>query len=108
MGVAKLNNSISSFSKIARSPPEIHIGPKRLTKFEKARIIGARALQISMGAPVLIEIPGNLSDPIKIAEIELKTGILPIIIRRKTVSGEYQDILLKTLLEAEKEEFGSI
>ena len=107
--MAKLSNSvsISSFSKIATKPSEIRIGPKRLTRFEKARIIGARALQISMGAPVLIEIPKDVIDPIKIAELELKAGILPIIIRRRTVAGEHQDILLKTLLEAEKEEFGT-
>ena len=52
-----------------------------LTRYEKARIVGARALQISMGAPALIE--SNTSDPIDIALEELKKGIIPITIKRR-------------------------
>lgn len=55
---------------------------KVLTKFEKARIIGARALQISMGAPLLVRRPKNLYDPIIIAEMELEKGVLPITVKR--------------------------
>ena len=43
----------------------------KYTRFEKARIIGARALQISMGAPVLVDYPKELIDPINIAIIIL-------------------------------------
>ena len=52
------------------------IGPPKLTRFERARIIGARALQISMGAPLLIETEG-LTDPIDIAlkELDERTAI---------------------------------
>jgi len=55
---------------------------KVLTKFEKARIIGARALQISMGAPLLVRRAKNLYDPIVIAETELEKGVLPITVKR--------------------------
>ena len=75
------------------------IGPPKLTRFEKARIVGARALQISMGAPILVEISEGFLSPIDIALKELETGILPMTIRRTLPDGTYQDIPLKWLLE---------
>jgi len=51
------------------------------TKYEKVRIIGARALQIAMGAPILTE-RGNELNPIKIAKKEFEEGILPISVKR--------------------------
>jgi DNA-directed RNA polymerase subunit K len=54
----------------------------KYTRFEKARIIGARALQISMGAPSLIEIPKDVIFPIDIAMIEFKEGAIPITVKR--------------------------
>ncbi|MEM3402832.1 MAG: DNA-directed RNA polymerase subunit K [Candidatus Hadarchaeales archaeon] len=54
-----------------------------MTKYEKARIIGARALQISMGAPVLIDLPDGLTDSIKIALYELEKNAIPITVVRK-------------------------
>jgi DNA-directed RNA polymerase subunit K len=56
---------------------------KELTRYEKARIVGARALQISMGAPTLID--SNSTDPIDIALEELKKGVIPITIKRRGV-----------------------
>jgi len=53
------------------------------TRFEKARIIGARALQVSLGAPVLIEIPEGMIDPIEIAMLEFKKGVIPITVNRE-------------------------
>jgi len=76
----------------------IRIGPPWLTKYEKARIIGARALQLALGAPPLVpveELP--YKDPIKIAEEELRRKLIPMIIRRWLPSGDYQDIPLKYL-----------
>lgn len=52
-----------------------------LTKFEKARIIGARALQISMGAPVIIDVPSSVIDPVDIAMMEFDGGLVPITIK---------------------------
>ena len=68
-----------------------------LTRFEKARIVGARSLQIAMGAPILIEPSEKLSNPIDIAIKELESGILPITIRRTLPDGRFQDIPLKWL-----------
>ncbi|MCS7386080.1 MAG: DNA-directed RNA polymerase subunit K [archaeon GB-1867-005] len=84
---------------------KILIGPPKLTRYERARIIGARALQISMGAPVLIDIPEDIEDPLTIAEMELEMGILPITIRRRSPDGRWQDIPLKWLLELKKIEY---
>ncbi|MCK4424353.1 DNA-directed RNA polymerase subunit K [Candidatus Bathyarchaeota archaeon] len=75
------------------------IGPPKLTRFERARIAGARALQISMGAPILVELSENMSNPIDIALKELETGVLPITIRRTLPDGTYQDIPLGWLRE---------
>jgi len=78
---------------------KIRIGPPKLTKYERARIIGVRALQVSLGAPILIKLNENTpKDPLVIAEKELELGVLPIIIRRRTPGGEYQDIPLKYLV----------
>ncbi len=54
----------------------------KYTRFEKARIIGARGLQISMGAPVLLKVPDDMIDPIDIAMMEFEKGMLPITVKR--------------------------
>jgi len=71
---------------------EIIIGPNRLTRFEKARITGARSLQLSLGAPILTKIPAELTDTIMIARYELEKKTLPISIRRILPNGLFQDI----------------
>jgi DNA-directed RNA polymerase I, II, and III subunit RPABC2 len=76
------------------------VGPPKITRFEKARIVGARALQISMGAPILTEVNEVVSNPIDIALEELEASILPITIRRTLPDGTYQDIPLKWLLKS--------
>lgn len=55
-----------------------------LNKFEIARILGARALQIRMGAPVLIDVPKDkFLRPFDIAKMEFDNGVIPITVRRK-------------------------
>jgi len=71
---------------------KILIGPVRLTRFEKARITGARSLQLSLGAPTLHKIPTELTDTILIAKYELDKKTLPISIRRILPNGLFQDI----------------
>jgi DNA-directed RNA polymerase I, II, and III subunit RPABC2 len=71
---------------------EILIGPKRLTRFEKARITGARSLQISYGAPLMIKGDVNARSSISLAIEELEKKALPISIRRTLPNGIYQDI----------------
>lgn len=79
---------------------EVKIPPEHLTRFERSRIIGAIALQISMGAPILIELEDETQiDPIEVATLELRAGILPLTIRRTTPSGFSQDLPLKILLK---------
>lgn len=53
------------------------------TRFERARILGARALQVSLGAPILVEIPAGEVDPVAIAEREFEAGMIPITVRRE-------------------------
>jgi|YelNatPaOPRAMG01_1025707.scaffolds.fasta_scaffold385315_2 DNA-directed RNA polymerase subunit K len=55
----------------------------KYTKYEKARIISARALQIAQGAPILIKVPKSVDDPVKIAELEWEAGVIPIDIKGK-------------------------
>jgi DNA-directed RNA polymerase subunit K/omega len=68
-----------------------------LTKYEKSRIVGARALQISLGAPVLAQLSAGVVDPLTIAEIELKMNVLPITIRRRLPGNKFQNISLSKL-----------
>ena len=69
---------------------QIVTGPPTLTRFERARIMGARALQLSLGAPVFIEIPKNATSSLEIAMEELKQRVIPIVIKRTLPNGDYQ------------------
>jgi len=71
---------------------QIVTGPPTLTRFERARIMGARALQLSLGAPVFIEIPKNATSSLEIAMEELKQRVIPIVIRRTLPNGDYQHL----------------
>ncbi|XP_069437720.1 DNA-directed RNA polymerases I, II, and III subunit RPABC2 [Ovis canadensis] len=61
-----------------------------MTKYERARVLGTRALQIAMCAPVMVELEGE-TDPLLIAMKELKARKIPIIIRRYLPDGSYED-----------------
>ena len=54
----------------------------KYTRFEKARIIGARALQISLGAPLLLDVSPDVIDPIEIAIMEFEKGVIPMTVKR--------------------------
>ena len=62
-----------------------------LTKFEKIRVLGARATQISLGAPSTVDITG-LTDAMDIARKELEEKCLPLVIQRKYPNGEVVEI----------------
>jgi DNA-directed RNA polymerases I, II, and III subunit RPABC2 len=87
--------------KKARQPSvsdfEIKIGPPKLTRFERARIVGARSLQIAMGAPAFIPMEGAYKGPIETAMLEMEADALPISIRRSLPNGVSQDIPIKAL-----------
>jgi len=63
------------------------VSEPKLTRYERARIIGARALQISLGAPVLLEF--DRGEPIDIALMELEKGVIPITVKR-TIKNKSQ------------------
>jgi DNA-binding protein Alba len=69
---------------------KITIGPPTLTRFEKARIMGARALQLSLGAPPFIPIPKTARISLDISMEELEQRVIPITIRRVLPNGDYQ------------------
>ncbi len=71
---------------------KITIGPPTLTRFEKARIMGARALQLSLGAPPFITIPKDARISLDISMEELEKKVIPITIRRVLPNGDYQNI----------------
>ena len=73
---------------------KILIGPPTLTRFEKARIMGARALQLSLGAPTFINIPKSVITSLDIAMEELEQRLIPISVRRTLPNGDYQNIPL--------------
>lgn len=80
------------------------------TQYEKARIIGARALQIAMNAPLLIKISQEdlekiRFDALKIAEVEFNSGVLPISIKEpmpKKKEGKLKRIKAKDMSDVEK------
>ena len=61
-----------------------------MTKYERARILGTRALQISMSAPVMVELQGE-TDPLTIAMKELRERKIPITVRRFLPDGSHED-----------------
>ena len=73
---------------------KILMGPPTLTRFEKARIMGARALQLSLGAPPFIDIPVDASTSLDISMKELEARVIPITIRRVLPNGDFQNIPL--------------
>ena len=70
---------------------------KYMTKYESTRIIGTRALQLSHGAPPLVELAGE-TDPLKIASRELLDKKIPIIVRRYLPDGRFEDWSVNELL----------
>ncbi len=59
---------------------------KEYTKFEKARLIGARALQLALGAPPLIEVHSEAINPVKIAFTEFEKGLVPMVVLKEEQS----------------------
>ncbi|GAD94959.1 subunit common to RNA polymerases I, II, and III [Paecilomyces lecythidis] len=68
-----------------------------MTKYERARVLGTRALQISLNAPVLVDLEGE-TDPLQIALKELNQKKIPLIVRRYLPDGWYEDWTCEELL----------
>lgn len=71
-----------------------------VTKYEKPRIIGARAEQLSKGAKPLTDI-GNLTDPVKIAIKEFKEGVIPICLHRNLPNKKIMYVSIKPKIQPE-------
>ena len=71
---------------------------KMLTKYECSRIIGIRASQIGMSAPILIDVPKTKQDNFHyIAAMELRAGVLDVVIRRPLPMSKYYEVHLRDL-----------
>ncbi|WFC93674.1 subunit common to RNA polymerases I, II, and III [Malassezia brasiliensis] len=71
-----------------------------MTKYEKARILGTRALQISMNAPVLVPTEGEI-DPLAIAQKELVAKKIPLLVRRYLPDGSFEDWSVAELITSD-------
>ena len=69
-----------------------------LTKFEKAKVLGERAIQISNGAKVMVDVEKGVWDPMVIAEKELREKKINYVIRRYLPDGSYEDWDLNELI----------
>lgn len=78
-------------------PKNKRITTKYMTKYERARVLGTRALQIAMCAPIMVELEGE-TDPLQIAMKELKQRKIPIIIRRYLPDNSYEDWSIDELI----------
>ncbi|KAF6001390.1 DNA-directed RNA polymerases I, II, and III subunit RPABC2 [Cyanidiococcus yangmingshanensis] len=90
----KPNSAIGTGTQVDKS---MRITTPFLTKYERARVLGARALQISLGAPVLVDVEGE-SDPLIIAAKELRAKKIPLKIRRHLPNGAYEDWSVNELI----------
>jgi DNA-directed RNA polymerase I, II, and III subunit RPABC2 len=82
-----MSRTLKRYDEYLDAEKKIKIGSIFITRYERARIIGARALQISCQASPFIEIPKQLTDPLEIAAYELDNKALPITIRRSLPDG---------------------
>jgi DNA-directed RNA polymerase subunit K len=55
------------------------------SRYERTRILSARALQIAQGSPVLVDVPKSVIDPLDIAKLEWDAGVIPIDIKERTI-----------------------
>jgi DNA-directed RNA polymerase I, II, and III subunit RPABC2 len=80
-----------------RTDPSKRITTPYMTKYERARVLGTRALQIAMCAPLMVE-PDGETDPLQIAMRELKEKKIPMIIRRYLPDGSFEDWSIDELI----------
>jgi DNA-directed RNA polymerase subunit K len=75
---------------------ELKLDKDKLTKYERARLIGARSMQLSMGAPMMVKLtPKKLEemhyDPLEIAKMEFAEGVIPLEVIRSVVKSEEKE-----------------
>ena len=101
----KQNMEIEEENKIKEKSKKFNLKPineretsRFLTKFERAKILGERAIQISNGAKVMVEVDEGVWDPMIIAEKELREKKIEYIVRRYLPDGRYEDWDLNELI----------
>ena len=101
----KQNMEIEDEQKIKNNSKKFNLKPIKeretsrfLTKYEKAKILGERAIQISNGAKVMVEVEKGVWDPMIIAEKELREKKIEYIVRRYLPDGSYEDWDLNELI----------
>merc|ERR1711988_1578901 len=99
-------NSHKRSSNSKEVPKDQRMTTKYMTKYDRARVLGTRALHIAMSAPVMVELEGE-TDPLKIAMKELKARKIPVIIRRYLPDKSYEDWAVDELIvEGEGDDLG--
>lgn len=91
------DNKLQVLDESHKQPNANRITTRYMTKYERARVLGTRALQISMNAPVMVDIEGE-TDPLKIAMKELRERKIPIIIRRYLPDNSFEDWSIDELI----------
>lgn len=76
---------------------EVKITRPVMTKYEKAKILGIRASQISRNAKVWVEVPNGVFDSLEIAEQELRERKIPFVVRRVLPDGRFEDFKVMDL-----------
>ena len=101
----KQNMEIEDGKKVKNNSKKFNLKPIKeretsrfLTKYEKAKILGERAIQISNGAKVMVEVEKGVWDPMIIAEKELREKKIEYIVRRYLPDGRYEDWDLNELI----------
>ncbi|KAH7491777.1 hypothetical protein PRIC1_002813 [Phytophthora ramorum] len=90
-------NKVQVLDESHKQPNAHRVTTRYMTKYERARVLGTRALQISMNAPVMVDIEGE-TDPLKIAMKELRERKIPIIIRRYLPDNSFEDWSIDELI----------
>lgn len=90
-----MNSEIITEKKMEKSNKK-KITTPFLTKYEKTRMLGTRALQISMNASSTVDTKDEF-DPLKIAIMELEQRKIPLIVRRHLPSGDFEDFTIDEL-----------
>jgi len=93
---AQIKNNVMELRE-KRIPNDKRTTTPYMTKYERARVLGTRALQISMNAPVLVDLEGE-TDPLQIAIKELREKKIPLVVRRYLPDGFYEDWTCEELL----------
>ncbi|GAM19634.1 hypothetical protein SAMD00019534_028090 [Acytostelium subglobosum LB1] len=92
-------NAQQDGGELGKVPSHLRKTTRYMTKYERARLLGSRALQISMNAPIMVELEGE-TDPLQIAWKELRAKKIPLIIRRFLPNGGYEDWSVDELIVA--------